>query len=69
MAVDSAFKRCSATHFLIPGFAKGVFPGGAGVSQAERQDVSWCYGGILAGAGAGVTIPIFEYHYRMLETN
>jgi len=50
MAVDSALKRCSATLILLP--SRGwVYPGVAGVSQAERQAVSYCYSGIAPSVG------------------
>lgn len=51
MAVDSAAKRASATLFLVPSYAVGVFPDGT-IGQGDRQASSWSYSGILA-AGAG----------------
>jgi len=38
------------TRFPLP----GVFPGGVGVSQAERQAVVWIYRGIPAAAPAAL---------------
>jgi len=45
MAVDSALKRASATHVLLP-FRNWVFPGTSGVSDAERLAAGWMYAGI-----------------------
>jgi len=47
MAIDTAAKRASATEFLIPSYAIGIFPDGA-IAQNDRQSASWAYGGILA---------------------
>jgi len=46
MALDSAAKRISATHFLRSGIAP-IFPDGT-ISQADRQSAIHSYGGILA---------------------
>ena len=51
MAVDTRLKRQSATCILVPSMLSGVFPDTAGVVQAEKQAVSWCYSGILAVVG------------------
>lgn len=58
MAVDSAAKRASVTHFLVSSMPKGVIPGGS-VDQADRQDASWAYRGILA-AVTGVIFPVLQ---------
>ena len=60
MAVDSAVKRASATHFLVPGYALGVYPSGT----VDRQASAWCYSGIAAEAAVtkrkGIPwIPVF----------
>lgn len=55
MAVDSAAKRVSATLFLVPSYAIGVFPDGT-IGQGDRQASSWSYSGILAGGAPAVTI-------------
>lgn len=47
MAVDSKEKRCSATHQLVPGLPKAMFPDGV-IAQSDRQDVAWVYRGITA---------------------
>lgn len=51
MAIDTKEKRISATLFYP--HAKAVNPAD-GVNQADRQDASWSYRGILA-----IAIPIF----------
>ena len=55
MAVDSAAKRASATLFLVPSYAVGVFPDGT-IGQGDRQASAWNYSGILAGGAAPSTI-------------
>ena len=49
MAIDTAAKRASVVHMIIPDGTLG---------QADRQTVAWMYGGILAGALAVVTTGI-----------
>lgn len=70
MALDSAAKRCSALHFLMPGYAKAVIPAGT-VDQADRQDVIWCYRGISAAALVTLIVRFFaldpKYQFAALE--
>jgi len=51
MAVDTAIRRHSALTFGLP-FMRGLIPDGS-LDQADRQTVTYSYGGILAG----LTIP------------
>jgi hypothetical protein len=62
---DSKEKRLSATHFLFPGFAKGVYPAGH-VEKEEREDVTWAYRGIDAGAPAPVSARRYEPWKRVV---
>lgn len=55
MAIDTRSERQSASMFMMPFYPKGVNPGTSGVDQAERQDVTWCYYGLLAGGVAAPT--------------
>ena len=49
MPVDTAAKRASATEFIVPSYAIGIFPDGS-ITADDRQAASWLYGGILATA-------------------
>lgn len=53
MPVDTAAKRASATEFLVPFYAIGIFPDGA-MAQNDRQAATWVYGGILADPPAAI---------------
>lgn len=53
MAVDTAAKRASATEFIVPSYAIGIFPDGA-IAQNDRQSSTWVYGGILADPPAAL---------------
>jgi hypothetical protein len=48
MAVDNRLKRQSATCILNTFVLSSVFPSAVGVTQDERQAVSWAYSGITA---------------------
>jgi len=57
MPVDTAAKRASATEFIVPSYAIGIFPDGS-ITADDRQAASWLYSGILATAPvAPVVIP------------
>lgn len=62
--VDTRLGRQSATCILLPHMLAGFTPDTSGVSQAERQAVTWSYSGILA-AGAAVVTVIGLYFYRL----
>lgn len=47
MAVDTAQKRASATHFLTPNYTQLVLPDGT-ISAADRQAATLVYSGISA---------------------
>jgi len=49
MAIDTNNKRLTATLFLVPSYARGMFPDGT-INQGDRQGMAWYYSGILAGA-------------------
>ena len=68
MAVDTRLKRQSATCILHPEMLSGVYPATSGVSQAERQAVSWMYSGILAG-GAVVSARTWNKRYVWMIMN
>lgn len=65
MAVDTRLKRQSATCILVPSMLSGVFPDTAGVVQAEKQAVSWCYSGILA-VTVGLAAKSWQIRHRIL---
>ena len=65
---DTRLKRQSATCILVPSMISGVYPATSGVSQAERQAVSWMYSGILA-AGAVVSGKSWAKRYSWLVMN
>jgi hypothetical protein len=66
--MNSAQKRASGTHLLIPGYANAVYPDGGGIAGPERQAMAWCYSGIAAAnPSTGANTAIFDYHYRMLR--
>jgi len=65
MALDSRLKRNSALAFQQP-WMVGVSPDTAGLSQAERQAVLWCYSGILAAAPSAV-VGIVSAVYAILQ--
>jgi len=48
MAIDTNNKRLTATLFLVPFYARGMFPDGT-INQGDRQGMAWYYSGILAG--------------------
>ena len=51
MAIDSAAKRSSVLGVLLPCSPRYIAPDSS-IDQGDRQDVSWVYRGILAGAAA-----------------
>lgn len=57
MPIDTADKRASAIHVRLPWRGLLPFPDAAVENQADRQQVSGLYRGILAGASAGHVIP------------
>jgi hypothetical protein len=46
MAVDTKDKRASATLFLVPSYAVGIFPDGA-VELIDRYASAWMYNGLV----------------------
>jgi len=56
VAIDTAAKRASAIGVGLP-FLRMVIPDGT-IGQEDRQTIAFCYGGILASAGAAETIAI-----------
>lgn len=51
MAIDSAQKRASATHFLTYNYTQLVIPDGT-ISATDRQAATLVYSGIAAGGAA-----------------
>jgi len=47
MAIDTAAKRASATGFVIPSYAIGIFPDGT-IERSDSQAATWLYSGIAA---------------------
>jgi len=67
MPINTALKRSSATEVLLS--SRGwVFPGVAGVSQAERQAATFMYSGILAAVGA-IIGPIRAFTAEHIDTH
>jgi len=52
MAIDTNNKRLTATLFLVPSYARGMFPDGT-INQGDRQGMAWNYSGILAPTPSG----------------
>ena len=59
MAVNTAAKRASATQFVVPIYAPGIFPDGT-IAQGDRQAIAWIYGGILAEEAAAVELEVVD---------
>lgn len=49
MAVDTAQKRASATHFIVWSYTPTVLPDGT-ISQTDRQAAVLVYSGISSGS-------------------
>ena len=56
MAIDTAAKRASVMHMIIPD---------GSIDQADRQTITWMYGGILASALSAVTTGIITASYTV----
>lgn len=69
LGIDSIADRdlVSATHFLVPFYAKGLMP--SAIDQAAMQDVSWAYSGVLAETpGAATLIAQERASFRRIHT-